>query len=321
MQFSDVSNELHKRIVRKFPRRKVLVFGPNEIWAMDLMDMIAHEKQNSGFKYIYCIIDVFTKFAWIIPLKDKQATTVLNAFKKVITTSKWKPKKIWTDKGTEFYNSNMTAYLDKQKITIYSTYSESKSVVVERFNKSIKLWIWKHFTSKNTRDWVTFLPKLQTFYNNRKHSSIGMSPQNATNPTNTQQVFDKLFGPYFSNLVEGETKPTKFKVGEYVRISRIKDTFEKGYDANWSRAVYTIREVIDSKPTTYLLSEYDKTPIDGGFYEQELQKTTNPEFFEVEKILQERKRKGKKEYLIKWLGYEDKYNSYVSEKDLKDLQK
>ena len=82
MQFSDVSNELHKRIVRKFPRRKVLVFGPNEIWAMDLMDMIAHEKQNSGFKYIYCIIDVFTKFAWIIPLKDKQATTVLNAFKK-----------------------------------------------------------------------------------------------------------------------------------------------------------------------------------------------------------------------------------------------
>ena len=90
--------EIHHRVVRKFPRRHVLVLHKDEIWAMDLASMETIAASNQGFKYIFCIIDVFSKYAWCIPLKTKNASTVLTAVKHVIRERKRIPQKIWVDR-------------------------------------------------------------------------------------------------------------------------------------------------------------------------------------------------------------------------------
>ena len=117
MDFSTISKELHKQVIRNFPKRRVVALHMDQIWAMDLIDMVEYAKQNNGDKYILCIIDVFSKFAWCIPLADKKAVTILKAFKDVIKQSKRKPEKVWCDRGSEFYNELFKAFLDDNNIT------------------------------------------------------------------------------------------------------------------------------------------------------------------------------------------------------------
>ena len=321
MDFTTVSNELHKQSIHNFPRRRVVALSTYQILSMDLMDMIEIEKQNNGYKYIFSVIDVFSKFGWLVPLKDKKATTILEELKHIINDIDVKPEKLWSDKGSEFYNKDMTQFLKRNKITQYSTYGENKAVVVERFNRTIKNWIWRIFTSKHTRNWVIILDELQEFYNNRVHRSIKMKPVDAIKPQNKDTVFHNLYGEYYNELLNDDTiyKP-KFKIGDLVRISRVKEIFEKGFHDNFSRAVYKVVKVLETQPITYNLTEFDNTPLDGGFYEQELQKTDKPDFYEIEKIIKDRKFKKKKQYFVKWLGWETKYNTWIDEAELKDIQ-
>ena len=129
--------------------------------------MNAFEKHNDGYKYILCIVDLFSKFAWSIPLKSKSADTVLTAIKNVVKESGREPEKIWVDKGSEFYNKDFKTWTNKKDIVIYSTYGESKSAVVERFIRTLKELIVPIFTETNSRDWVSILPDVMKTYNNR----------------------------------------------------------------------------------------------------------------------------------------------------------
>ena len=124
-------------IKRKFPRRSVIVFNKDEIWSADLVDMQAFSSFNKGFKYILTVIDVFSKDAWAIPIKDKSAASVTKAFEKIISDRI--PKKLWVDEGKEFYNATFKKLLDKHKIDMYSTINEGKAVVIERFNRTLKI--------------------------------------------------------------------------------------------------------------------------------------------------------------------------------------
>jgi len=321
MDFTTVSKELHKQVIRNFPRRKVISLYTYEILAIDLMDLQEWEKHNNGYKYIFSIIDVFSKFGWLIPLRDKQAKTIVEALKNTINEIDIKPSKIWCDRGSEFFNKQMDDFLKRNKIIRYSTYGEHKCVVVERFNRTIKNWLWKYFSAKQTRNWVDTLDDLAKYYNKQKHRTIGMKPEDAIKPENSETVFQNSYGKYYSDLLSDETvQEPKFSVGDLVRISRVKQTFEHGYLDNWSLAVYKVSKVLKTTPITYNLTEYDNTPLEGSFYEQELQKTKEPEFYMVEKILKERKKKGKKQYYVKWMGWENKYNSWLDEQELKDIQ-
>jgi len=122
---NQLANELHKPIIRKFPKRRVLVNGMDEIWAADLVDMKAFSKMNNNFKYILAVIDIFSKYGWMVPLKDKSCKSVADALKMIFKERK--PIKMWVDKGKEFYNKNV-----KELIELYSTENEEKSSVVER---------------------------------------------------------------------------------------------------------------------------------------------------------------------------------------------
>ena len=183
---SSLSDELHKPVRKKFNRRRVIVRGINEIWAADLADMKAFSKANKGFVFLLLVIDIFSKYGWIVPLKDKTGKSVASALKTIFKERK--PKKIWVDKGREFYNKDV-----KDLIELYSTENEEKSSIVERWIRTMKEKMWKYFTDKNTNTYIDILPDLVKKYNNTKHSSIKMTRVEAS-----KRKMNLLFGEIFT---------------------------------------------------------------------------------------------------------------------------
>ena len=142
-----LADELHKPIIRKFKKRKVYSSFRDNIWGADLADMQLLSKFNKGFRFFLCAIDIFSKFAWVIPLKDKKGVSIVNEFRKILDDSKRKPNKIWVDKGSEFYNNSFKRWLQDNDITMYSTNNETKSVIAERFIWTLKNKICKYMAS------------------------------------------------------------------------------------------------------------------------------------------------------------------------------
>ena len=303
LKWSDeLAEELHNPIRKKSKKRRVFASNVDAIWAADLVDMQSFSKANKGNKYILMIIDVFSKYGWAIPIKTKTGTEVAKAFNELWKTNA--QKKLWTDKGKEFYNKPMKDLLNKYKIHLYSTENEEKSMIVERWNRTIKRFMWKYFTANRTRKYIDVLQEIIHKYNNTYHRSIKCTPASAREPSNYQRVFDALYSP-ISN-----TKPPKFKIGDRVRIVRKKETFEKGFTSNWTEELFTISNVKKTQPVTYELVDTKGEKIKGSFYEQELQKTKQ-EIYRIEKVLRKRKRNGVQEVYVKWKGYNSNFNSWI----------
>ena len=270
------------------------------------------EDQNKGYRYILNIVDCFSKYAFSVPLKDKKAETVLNAFKVVCKESGRVPEHIWVDEGKEFYNKKMDDWLKDNSINRYSTHGPHKSAVVERFNRTLKQNMWKLFTTYNTRNWIDILHRLINDYNNKTHSTTKIKPVDAILPENKDEV-----RCHVDRLQYGRKTP-KFKLGDTVRISRIKGLFEKGYLPNYSEEVFTIAEVKLTVPVTYILKDSADNLIQGGFYDQELQKTKQ-EIYRIESVIKKKKIKGIEHGLVKWLGYSKKFNQWIPMSDIEKV--
>ena len=288
-----LAEELHKPIKRKFKKRRVLVNGIDKIWAADLVDMQAFSKLNRGVKYLLAVIDVFSKYGWLIPLKDKTGKSVASALETIFKERK--PEKMWVDQGKEFfYNKHV-----KDFIELYSTENEEKSSVVERWIRTMKEKMWKYFSANSTNVYINVLPDLVREYNNTRHSSIKMTPVKASKKENEVRVWRNL---YPEHLEIYDIKP-KFSV----RISKKKKTFEK-------EEIFTIVEVKRTSPATYEIADLNGEEITGTFYEPELQKTSQ-ELFRIEKVI----KRGKKKSLVKWKGYSNDFNSWVDNKDIVNI--
>ena len=274
----DLAEELHKPIRRKFKKRRVLVNGIDKIWAADLVDMQAFAKFNLGVKYLLAAIDVFSKYGWLIPLKDKTGKSVASALKHIFEERK--PEKMWVDKGKEFYNKDV-----KDLIELYSTENEEKASVVERWIRTMKEKMCKYFSAKSTNVYINVLPDLVKEYNNTRHSSIKMMRVKAIIKENELTVWRNL---YPEHLEIHDIKP-KFSVGDKVRISKKKKTFEKGDTTRWTEEIFTIVEVKHTLPITYKIADLNGEEIKGTFYEPELQKTCQ-ELLRIEKVIKEEKR-------------------------------
>ena len=144
---SILADELHKPIIRKFNKRKVYSQFKDNIWGVDLADMQSLSRKNKGIKYLLCAIDLYSKYAFVIPLKDKKGISIVNVFNKIIKQSNRKSNKIWVDQGGEFYNNVFEKWLSDNDIIMFSTYNEGKSVVAERFIKTLKNKLYKHMTA------------------------------------------------------------------------------------------------------------------------------------------------------------------------------
>ena len=265
--------------------------------------MKAFTKFNRGIKYLLAVIDVFSKYGYLVPLKDKTGKSVASALKTIFEERK--PEKMWVDKGKEFYNKDV-----KELIELYSTENEEKSSVVERWIRTMKEKMWIFFTGNNTNHYVDILPDLFKDYNNTRHSSIKMTPVEASKKKNELTVWRNL---YPDRLKIIDINP-KFSIGDKVRISKKKKTFEKGYTTRWTEEVFTITKINRTSPITYKITDLNGEEIDGSFYEPELQKTSQ-QLFRIEKVIE----KGKNKSLVKWKGYSDDFNAWVDNKDIVNI--
>ena len=253
---SILSDERHKPIIRKFNKRKVYSQFKDNIWGVDLADMQSLSRKNKGIKYLLCAIDLYSKYAFVIPLKDKKGISIVNAFNKIIKQSNRKPNKIWVDQGGEFYNNVFEKWLSDNDINMYSTYNESKSVVAERYIRTLKNKLCKHMTAAGKNVYYDVLDDVVNKYNNTKHSTIKMK---LIDVKNNKRVYTD----------EHNKKDSKFKVGDRVRISRYKNIFAKGYAPNWSSEVCIVDKINDTVPYTYNFKDLNDEEIIGSFYDKE----------------------------------------------------
>ena len=173
---SILADELHKPVIKKFNKRKIYLKFKENIWGVDLADKQSLGRKNKGIKYLLCAIDLYGKYAFVIPLKDKKGISIVNAFDKIIKQSGKKTNKILVDQGKEFYNNVFKKWLSDNDIIMYSTYKEGKSLVAERFARTLKNKLYKHMTVTGKNVYYDVLDDTVNKYNNTKHSTIKMKP-------------------------------------------------------------------------------------------------------------------------------------------------
>ena len=210
---------------------------------------------NKGFRSLLCVTDIFSKYAWVFPLKDKKGTCIVDAFKKKLDDSNRKPNKIWVNKGSEFYNNSFKKWLKDNDIELYWIHNEGKSAVAERFIRKLKtknLYIHDFGVEKCVYDTVD---DIVGEYNNTYHRKIKMKPVNVKD--NTYIDFEK----------EVNDNDLEVRVSDLVRISKYKNIFAKGYTQNWSEEVFIIKKVNNTVPWPYVINDLNGEEIIRTFYE------------------------------------------------------
>ena len=271
----------------------------DNIWGVVLADMQLLSTFNRGFRFLLCVIGVFNKYAWVIPLKDKKGISIVNVFKQILKESNRKPNKIWVDKGSEFCNNSFKKWLKDNDIKMYPTNNEEKSVIAEEFIRTLKNKIYKYMTSISKNVYIDKLGDIVKKYNNTYHTSIKMKPVDVKDNT------------YINFKKEINDKNPKFKVGDHLRISKYKNIFAKGYMPNWSEEIFVISKIKNTVPWTYVLNDLNGEEIMGTFHENELQGTKQNKF-KIEKII---KRKGDKLY-VKRKVHNNLFKSWIDKKDI-----
>lgn len=305
---------LHKPVRLNFKTRRVIVYNIDEQWQMDLVDLSKLSRYNSGYKYLLVCIDVFSKFAWVTALKSKGASELKDVIQDIFDKDKRQPLVLQTDKGTEFLNVKVKSLLQQRGIKLFTTSSERKASVVERLNRTLKGLMFKYLTKNNTRKYIDTLQQMVEKYNNSYHSSIKMKPIEVTEG-NSPQVWLNLYEKGWN-----DKSRIKLQVGDKVRLSIEKTTFQKRYDQLWTEEIFTVTHVINMIPIVYKIEDYSKEPIKGTFYNEELQKVDEPDTYSIERIIRKKRNAdGTISCLVKWRGYPDKFNSYVLEEDLQTL--
>ena len=257
MATHQLGEELNKPIIRNFIRRTIYSRSKDYSWGADLADMQLISKFNKAFRFLLCVIDIFSKYACVVPLKCKKGVTIVDAFQKVLDGLNRKPNKIWAEKGSEFYNNSSKKWLKDNDIEMHSIHNEGISAVAERFIRTLKTKIYKYVASISKNVHFNKLDDIVNEYNNTYHRTTKMKPVDVKD--NTCIDFKK----------EVNDNDPKFKVGDYVRISKYKNIFAKGYTPNCSEEVFVIKKVKNTVPCTYVINDLNGEEIIGTFYEKE----------------------------------------------------
>ena len=259
--------EMHKPVVYHFPTRRILTTGLDEYWTSDVLDLAKYASENKNYKYILVVQDMFSRFLWLKPLKNKTTKTVKSAFEEIFKIAQ--PKKgMLTDMGKEYTGHLLKTYLKEHGITLYHIYGSHKAAMSERSVKTVKNLLYRGFTRNSNNEWISHLDELTTRYNNRRHRTLKISPYNARKPEYNYIVMKQ-------NLKRRKFKASKvkYRVNDLVRISKSRKIFAKSYKPTFSQEQFRIRRVIKSRPVTYLLVDLFGVNIEGCFYSQELQKS------------------------------------------------
>lgn len=314
---SQFTYTLHRPARRRFTRRKVLATRPGQHVQIDLVDLQRYAKDNDGHTFILTAIDVFTKFAYALPLKNKQGTTLKAAFEHIFGFQH--PENIFSDAGTEFLNKDVQALFKQQGINhMIAQNPEIKASVVERFNRTLKEKIFKYLTArgKGKYRYLEALPQVIHAYNETVHSSTKYRPVDV-NDDNAKDVFKNLYGVGSHEELLRKRKKPKLREGDKVRVKHPLGVFDKRYYPNWSDHIYTVVKVLHGSPVLYRINDARGNTERKRFYEQELQPVKEG-LYRVDQIV--RRNKKQKKALVSWIGFDPSYNSWEPEENIVELE-
>ena len=249
----------------------IYVYKRRELFQADLVSFTnpQYVEANEGFKYLLTVIDVFSKYAWGFPLRDKTCESSMSSFAELLSRCGEKPQKLQTDRGSEFVCGKFKKYLKSQNIHHYLSYSDRKCPVVERFNLTIQQILYKILDKKQSFKWIDYLEQAFKIYNSRKHSTIKMSPNDAEKAENEDIVRKRFIMKY--NKVGTKPPKAKYKIGDTVRIWKYKRVFDRGYNEQFTKQYFRVRKVLRNLPVIrYELEDIHGEKIIGSFFENEL---------------------------------------------------
>ena len=316
------ASDIYSRFLQyKKPRRYSPVYVDNirELFQCDLIAFTNKELAdiNDGYLYLFTTIDVFSKYAWVYKLKNKECRTVMACFEDIMSKCGKMPERVQTDRGSEFVCKAFKKYFKDKGIHHYVSYSDRKCPVIERFNLTIQQLLYKIMDHKSTMRWVDCVEQAMKIYLNRKHGTIKMSPKKAELKKNEKNVRRNLY-KYFA---KSGLKPqkAKFKIGDTVRVWKYHRKFQRGYDSKFTHEYFKIFKILKNLPVVrYKLKDINGEEILGNYFQEELVPYTEPEFHKT--IILDTKGKGRnKQYLVKYEGWDDKYNRWVKEQDTINL--
>ena len=223
---------LHKPVRVHYTRNPTVANSIDRQWAADLADMKNLSRYNKGVKYLLTVVDVLSKYAWVVPMKNKTGAEQKRAFESILKEGR-KPLRLQTDKGSEFYNKSFQEYLAQQNITHFNTQSDTKASVVERFNKTLKQRLYRALTANATLKYLDFLPDLVKGYNASVHNATGIAPKNVTMYSDGK-VWKKLYSKKLFGTSRKRRRRRKpiFKAGGKVMLSKVHRTFKNTIQYN-----------------------------------------------------------------------------------------
>ena len=306
----------HHPIIRRFSRKRVITRGIDDVWDADLLDMANLSEFNDGINYIAIFIDIFSRYVYAEPMKNKSSKETLRALKQVFHDSDTQPETFRSDAGKEFLGNDVKNYLTNREIYQQIAKNEHKANYAERVIQTLKNKLFKYMYSKGTKRYIDKLQDIVEGYNNSYHTGIQCAPS-SVNKDNEHTIWVRQYITLHNKKRKNGKKikhlKFKFKVGDMVRISNYRTPFSRGYGQTYSEELFSIQMRIPGIPVTYILKDWNGETISGLFYEPELVRVTGKtkeSTYRVEKILDRRTHKGKKQVLIKWKGYPDTYNSW-----------
>ena len=234
------SISLHKRKIRNFPRRPIIVPGPFHSISADLIDYQRFSRANHGYKYILCIVDMFSRMNYVHPLNSKRSAEVAAQIDDVISSMQFVPRFFTSDKGLEFDIRNIdvrSVLEDKYHMIVYYTSGPKKNSMVERFNRTLKERIERYFTENRTKKWIDILYDFSSNINNSINRSIGIPPAKVT-LENADQIWRNLY-PNKGKKVSCD----RILVGDRVRTVLPAKVFDKGYRQAWSDEIFTVHAI------------------------------------------------------------------------------
>lgn len=261
------------------------------------------------------IIDCFSKFIFLEPLKRKTTEAIIEGFKTVFKRTIRRPESLRTDKGGEYDSRKFRKFMKENDIKFSTTQNpDIKCSIAERSIRTIKSKIFKYLAYKKTYRYIDVLQDIVTSYNNSYHRTIKMAPSDV-NDKNILQVYRNIKE---SQKIPVKKKRAKLKVGNYVRITKTKTVFGKGFLPGWSGEIFKVKSIAKRNPIVYYLEDLAGEEILGTFYEMEVQKVNFDEGAAraIENIIKQRTRNKTIQYYVKWRSYPSSFNSWVDAKTI-----
>ena len=329
---SQLAYQHHGTVPRRFMRRPIKVSHPGSILGSDICDLTQDiAKHNEGYRYIFILMDLFSRKVQLTPLKNKSCENAARVLDNYLHNTQYDYSFFFSDQGGEYTGDPIQKIFKKYNIIRYNIFNRRfKNAIVERYIRDLKGLIHRHFTQNNTFKYLDVLPKIENHHNSSPHKGLGNeTPEKVHQLTDLDEIKNqemiqlrqkiRNYGNAIkqSEIAKSASDHYAFPQGTYVKLllNSAEGVFAKSYEKLFTEEIFKIRKVDKRTPISYWLSDLGGEEIQGVVYHRELKRVEEPKEYYVEKIISLRKNKitGKREYLVKWRGYPDKFNSYVEE--------